>query len=312
MLYSLLLLLLQDQPSWDDTQGRRQQHAPLAAHSSCRPSKAASLAAASPAPVRPRRAPAAASTGADTSEGGGGARRLPDPARILLGRQLQILKRLKALEKAAAPAASGVAASGPSGAKADRAAGKGGPSGPLPSTPERPLPLPPPATQAAAATGAAAPPETTTAAPPPLPAGALAWQPLPGSALPAPPGPMPANPAPESPVHANPAPASPTPLPRETFLRWGHSSAVHRGRLLVVGGYGGEGSHQRRNDVLLYDPSPPAPSLDSSSSPSGGFSAAKEAGERRRWSRVATRGGEGIAPRMGHATVMLGETYGAG
>ncbi|GAX76413.1 hypothetical protein CEUSTIGMA_g3858.t1 [Chlamydomonas eustigma] len=67
----------------------------------------------------------------------------------------------------------------------------------------------------------------------------------------------------------------------EVLQRWGHASVVHQGRLIVIGGYGGEGSHQRRSDVLLF-----------------------ACGE---WMEVTTTGGEGFVPRMGHAAILTGD-----
>lgn len=49
------------------------------------------------------------------------------------------------------------------------------------------------------------------------------------------------------PFHTSPTSHPYVPLAHpEPLMRWGHASVVHRGRLVVVGGYGGEGPHTRR------------------------------------------------------------------
>ena len=78
----------------------------------------------------------------------------------------------------------------------------------------------------------------------------------------------------------------------DSILRWGHAAVSHEGRLVVIGGYGGEGAHMRRGDVLVYEPS-------------GGQGSAVEG----QWRIVAAAGGKGLGPsaRMCHAAVVLGE-----
>lgn len=76
------------------------------------------------------------------------------------------------------------------------------------------------------------------------------------------------------------------------LLRWGHASVAWRGSMVVIGGYGGEGTHTRRADVLVFDPA------------AAGSSAGSEQGA---WRIAEAQGPAAPCPRMGHAVALLGD-----
>lgn len=69
-----------------------------------------------------------------------------------------------------------------------------------------------------------------------------------------------------------------------SLKRWSHSSCVVGDQLLVFGGFGSDGAHQRINDLQVYDP------------------------KLNRW-HSPTLCGSVPSPRMGHACVSLGKIY---
>lgn len=81
---------------------------------------------------------------------------------------------------------------------------------------------------------------------------------------------------------------------------------------MVLGGYGGAGTHMRRADVLVYDPlavtAPPAPVTAASSQPSAGQPVVTGAGgsPAGSWSLISHEASAAPCPRMGHAAALLG------
>jgi hypothetical protein len=92
-----------------------------------------------------------------------------------------------------------------------------------------------------------------------------------------------------------------------TILRWGAASAVWQHKLVVVGGYGGAGSHARRADVLIYDPLKDAPQQPSSTASGAGFQSCNTVQLTSGiWQVLEQSTAMGPCPRMGHAAVLLG------
>jgi hypothetical protein len=95
-----------------------------------------------------------------------------------------------------------------------------------------------------------------------------------------------------------------------TVLRWGAAGIEWGGKLVVVGGYGGAGSHARRADALIYDPLQnttqqlSTAKLSDCSQGAIGDNSQLASGS---WRVVEPRSADGPSPRMGHAAVLLGE-----
>eukprot|EP00798_Chlamydomonas_sp_ICE-L_P031886 gene31886-6189_t len=120
--------------------------------------------------------------------------------------------------------------------------------------------------------------------------------------------------APAQPLSWHPLISSPSPAPSdllgaapsadlspESMLRWGHATVTHKHCVIVIGGYGGEGSHTRRADVLVYDGSAGTWTLAQETAATKGLAPEPQIGHAAK--RLAPE------PRMGHVAAMMGEDH---